>query len=38
MRVKSNQPLGKRVKPTKKLNPKCRVQKIDKNIRLLFKK
>lgn len=37
MRVKPNQPMGKRVKGPKKLKPKNKIQKIDSNIKQLFK-
>jgi hypothetical protein len=37
MRVKSNNPLGNRVKPAKKLKAKTKIQKIDLNINKLFK-
>jgi len=38
MQVKPFKPLGNRVKPGKVLKPKTKIQKIDKLIKLLFKK
>jgi len=38
MQVKPFHPIGKKVKSGKKLKPKTKAQKIDKNIKLLFKK